>query len=99
VKVVLAKSAIADLESIADWIAADSPERAVSFILLLRSRCLQLADMPLAYPLVPRYESNSIRRRPVGDYLIFYRLQDNRVEIVHVLHGARDYEVLLFPPA
>ena len=98
-KVVLAKSAIADLESIADWIAADSPESAVSFILLLRSRCLQLADMSLAYPQVPRYESKGIRRRPVGDYLIFNRLQDKRVEIVHVLHGARDHEALLFPPA
>jgi plasmid stabilization system protein ParE len=43
--------------------------------------------MPLAYPLVPRYESRGIRRRPVGDYLIFYRLQDNRVEIVHILHS------------
>jgi plasmid stabilization system protein ParE len=28
VKVVPAKSAIADLESIADWIATDTPERA-----------------------------------------------------------------------
>jgi plasmid stabilization system protein ParE len=98
VQVVVAKSAINDLESIADWIAADSPERAISFVLLLRGRCLQLGDMPLAYPLVPRYESRGIRRRPVGDYLIFYRLQDNRVEIVHILHSARDYEALLFPP-
>jgi toxin ParE1/3/4 len=55
--------------------------------------------MPLAYPLVPRYESGGIRRRPVGDYLISYRLQDSRIEIVHILHGARDYEALLFPPA
>ena len=98
-KVVLAKSAITDLESIADWIAADSPERAVSFIELLRRRCLQLADAPRAYPLVPRYESKGIRRRPVGDYLIFYRLTGSVVEIVHVLHGARDVEALLFPEA
>ena len=98
-KVVLAKAAIADLESIADWIAADSPERALDFIQLLRSRCLQLADMPRAYPLIPRYESQGIRRRPVGDYLIFYRLTDNVVEVVHVLHGARDYEALLLPTA
>jgi plasmid stabilization system protein ParE len=99
VKVVLVASAIADLESIADWIAADSPQRAASFIQLLRQRCLQLADTPRAYPLVPRYESEGIRRRPVGDYLIFYRLTGSVVEIVHVLHGARDIEALLFPQA
>jgi plasmid stabilization system protein ParE len=46
VQVVVAKSAITDLESIADWIATDSPERAISFILLLRGRCLQLGACP-----------------------------------------------------
>jgi plasmid stabilization system protein ParE len=44
-------------------------------------------------------ESHGVRRRPVGDYLIFYRVAADRVEVVHVLHGARDYEALLFPPA
>ena len=98
-KVFLTQSAIADLESIGDWIAADSAERARAFVLLLRIRCQQLADMPRAFPLVPRYESHGVRRRPVGDYLIFYRVAADRVEVVHVLHGARDYEALLFPPA
>jgi toxin ParE1/3/4 len=38
-----------------------------------------------------------IRRRPFGNYLIFYRVGANAIEVVHVLHGARDYERLLFP--
>jgi plasmid stabilization system protein ParE len=29
--------------------------------------------------------------------LIFYRIEADRVVIVHVLHGARDHESLLFP--
>ncbi len=98
-RVFLTQSAISDLESIGDWIAADRHERAQAFVLLLRTRCQQLADMPRAFPLVPRYESRGVRRRPVGDYLIFYRVAADRVEVVHVLHGARDYEALLFPPA
>ena len=99
-KVFLTQSAIADLESIGEWIAADSTERARAFVLLLRTRCQQLAEMPRAFPLVPRYESSrGVRRRPVGDYLIFYRVAADRVDVVHVLHGARDYEALLFPPA
>jgi toxin ParE1/3/4 len=28
-------------------------------------------------------------------YLIFYRIQDDRVEILRVLHGARDLEDIL----
>lgn len=48
-------------------------------------------------PLVPRYEHHGIRRRPQASYLIFYRIEDDRVVIIRILHGARDYEALLFP--
>jgi toxin ParE1/3/4 len=50
-----------------------------------------------AIPLVPRYEHLGIRRRPFGNYLIFYRIGADAIEVVHILHGARDYEPLLFP--
>jgi toxin ParE1/3/4 len=29
--------------------------------------------------------------------LIFYRVLNDTVEVLHVLHGARDYEAILFP--
>jgi hypothetical protein len=32
-----------------------------------------------------------------GHYLIFYRITTDAVEIIHVLHGARDFESVLFP--
>jgi toxin ParE1/3/4 len=32
-----------------------------------------------------------------GNYLIFYRIDPDHVVVVHVLHGARDYEAILFP--
>jgi len=44
-----------------------------------------------------RYEHHGIRRRPLGSYLIFYRVGIETVELVHILHGARGYEPLLFP--
>jgi len=31
-----------------------------------------------------------LRAWPVGNYLIFYRVQNNTVDIVRVIHGARD---------
>lgn len=62
----------------------------------LRERCYELADLPRAYPLVPRYEHRGIRRRLFGDYLILYRVADRKIEIVRILHGARDYEAILF---
>jgi toxin ParE1/3/4 len=97
VKVVLTRSAETDLEAIGDWIAKDSPRRALTFIRELRTRCIALGEHPQAFPLVPRYEGYGIRRRVYGNYLIFYRIVDTQVTVLHVLHGARDYEPLLFP--
>ncbi|WP_051087037.1 type II toxin-antitoxin system RelE/ParE family toxin [Ancylobacter sp. FA202] len=47
--------------------------------------------------LVPDHEDDGIRRRPHRDYLIFYRIEPAAVEILHILHGAQDFEDVLFP--
>jgi plasmid stabilization system protein ParE len=49
------------------------------------------------FPLVPRYEKRGVRRRVHGSYLIFYRVSDAEVVVVHVLHGAMDFSAILFP--
>ena len=95
--VVISAAAEADLEHIADWIANQSPHRALTFVRELRERCSALADFPRMFPLVPRYEHRGLRRRPYGDYLIFYHVGENAVEIARIIHGARDYEAILFP--
>lgn len=95
--VVLTETAETDLERIGDVIAESSPGRAASFLLELRECCAGLSYMPERFQLVPGYERLGVRRRVHGDYLIFYRIQPSAVEILHVLHGAIDYERLLFP--
>lgn len=95
--VVISAAAEADLEAIADWIAQHSPLRALSFVQELRQECRSLADAPERYALIPRYAHIGIRRRPYGHCLIFYRLAEDRIEVLHILHGARDYEPILFP--
>jgi len=47
--------------------------------------------------LVPRYEHFGIRRRPYDPYAIFYRIGVGTIDIVHILHGAQNYEPMLFP--
>jgi plasmid stabilization system protein ParE len=95
--VVLTAEAESDLQTIAKYIANDSVTAALSLVHDLREKCLALADAPRGYPLVPRYEHHGIRRRPFGSYLIFYRVGPEAIEVMHILHGARDYEPLLFP--
>ncbi len=83
--VLITADAEADLEAIGDWIAKDTPTRALTFVSELREKCETLSDLPTAYALVPRYERIGIRHRVHRNYLIFYRIVE------------RDYESLLFP--
>lgn len=85
-----------DLEAIGDYMARD-PDRAVSYIRELRTKCLALADFPQGFPLVPRYEQQGVRRRLHGNHLIFYRVEPERVVVLHVVHGAQGYGDILFP--
>jgi toxin ParE1/3/4 len=96
-KVDITSTAEADLEAIADYIARDNPVRALSFVLELYERCLDIAEMPEGWPIVPRYKHHAVRRRVHGRYLIFYRVSNDRIIILHVLNGAMDVEALLFP--
>lgn len=86
-----------DLERIGDYIALDNPGRAISFIMELRDRCMSLAVMHQAFPLVPRYEHQGIRRRVHKNYLIFYRVESGQIVVIHILHGAMDYSSILEP--
>lgn len=94
-KVTFTDAAEADLEAIADWIAEDDQKRAASFVMELRERCLSLADKPNRFPVARRAGGQVFRKLVHRDYLIFYRVLADRVEIDHVLHGARDWVGLL----
>jgi toxin ParE1/3/4 len=78
-----------DLESIGDYIAEDSPAKAVSFIAELRAQCARIAKSPLAYRARPEL-AEGIRSCAHGNYVIFYFATKTRLTIVRVLHGSMD---------
>jgi toxin ParE1/3/4 len=94
-KVEFSDAAEHDLESIADYIARDNPGRARTFVQELEDKCLGLADMSLRFPLVPGFEAVGIRKRTYGNYLIFYRVDETSIYIIHILNGAMDYDGML----
>lgn len=98
-KVVVTDAAYADIARIGRVISIDSPSRAAMFVEELFERCRGLGAMPRAFPLLPNWEDRGVRRRVHGSYLIFYRISVDSVEVLHVLHGAMDYERALFPEA
>lgn len=93
----LTAEAEGDLERIGDWIARHNPVAAESYLDELLRACVGLSEFPDRFPLVARYESHGIRHRVHGNHLIFYRVETDKVVVVHVLHGAMDYSELLFP--
>jgi toxin ParE1/3/4 len=95
--VVITADAETDLERIGDAIAQHNPARALTFVQELRLKCDTLALAPRRFALVPRYEHTGIRRVVHGNYLIFYRVRDEVVEVTHILHGAMNFGAILFP--
>jgi toxin ParE1/3/4 len=91
VKVFITPAADKDIGNIGNWIAGENPKRAISFMLELQKACEAIGDVPKGSVVVQRYVGLEIRRKPYRDYLIFYRIKNSTVEILHVIHGARDY--------
>ncbi len=96
-KVSLAPEARADLKSISSWIDNDNPTRADSFVDELERACATLERRPYRFPAVPA-AGRDLRKRAYRDYLIFYRVLENQVEVVRIVHGKRDWVPLLKGP-
>jgi toxin ParE1/3/4 len=92
-KVRLTPEAEADLEGIGDKIAERNPARAVAYVRELRERCVRVGDFPHAWP--PRQQwGEDVRITVHGNYVIVRRMRDEMVQILRVVHGARDLDAL-----
>lgn len=78
-----------DIEAIGDYIGADNPKRAISFVQELREQCGRIARNPLGYPSRPELAAG-LRSCAYGHYVIFFQFVPDELVIVRVLHGARD---------
>ncbi len=92
-RVVLTPAAAADLEQIGDYIAEDNPLRAVSFVDEIADRITKLATLPQGGQLRPEW-GERIRSTSFASYLIVWRSTGNALEILRVVHGARDLQAL-----
>lgn len=82
-----------DLAEIKRHIARDKPLAAARFIRSVRDRIRQTIGAFPEFGQACEQLAPGLRRFPIGTYVVFYRVTE-RVEIVRVLHGARDIEAL-----
>ena len=78
-----------DLDDIWLHIALDNISAADALIDTIAERSLVLATQPNAGRARPELLAG-LRSHPINSYVIFYRPKGDGIEIVRVLHGARD---------
>jgi toxin ParE1/3/4 len=88
-----------DLAELSDYIARDSPKSAHRFLIAAQDAFEKAARMPelagMWEDAPPRMKN--LRIWPIAgfeNYLIFYRPTSDGIEVVRVLHGARDLPAL-----
>jgi len=88
-KIIFSPQALADLESVVRFIAADNPNAAIRMGNALIDRVSILEKFPLIgspYPKRP-----GVRKLVSRPYIVYYRprLAENCLDILHYWHGAR----------
>ena len=88
-KVTYSNKAKKDFLSIWAYIAEDSPNAADRLLDTIKEKCDLLGDNPDLGQARPGI-SAEMRYFPIKNYLILYRKTPHGVDVVRVLHGARD---------
>jgi plasmid stabilization system protein ParE len=86
-----------DLEDSFAYIDADDPGAAVAFLNEIDEAILHLEEFPDmgTNPKLRRLANKGYKMLIVRDYLVFYVLIDNNVEIRRIINGKRNYTRLL----
>ena len=85
-----------DLTEILSYIAADNIESAALMYYRFHALFETLADAPKAGRRREEF-AFGLRSFAEGNYTVFYRIVSETVEIVRVLHGARDIDSVFEP--
>ena len=78
------------LDAIYSYIAQDSPSYALRMVDRLTRRSEQIATVPLSGRRVAEYDMEQIREVIEGPYRIIYHIKPDEIDVIAVIHGARD---------
>ena len=95
-KVEITKEALQDMEDIYNYIAIDllAPDNAMGQYNRIANAILKLDMMPERYRVMDSEPEHmlGLRRMPVDEYSIFYKIQKDKVIVTNILYSASDIE-------
>ena len=83
-----------DLEAISDYFLASSVEAGDRFVKAFEQKCQHLARFPYIGKSYARLKPN-LRGLLLMDYIIFYQVIEDSVEILRVVNGYRDLKDII----
>lgn len=92
-QVVWAEPALQDLEAIADFIALDDPVAAKCLVRKVFEKVEQLTDFPESGNRPKELKGTPYRRLLVKPLLLYYRIDQSTVYVVHVVRGERRFDI------
>jgi len=81
--------AVEDLEAIAEFIGRDSVFYANAVVSKVLAVSRSFLEAPLIGRIVPELDDDQIRERFVYSYRLIYRVGDNEILVVAIIHGKR----------
>ena len=86
-----------DITNIIDYINKDNPNAALKLIDKIDSRIKELRNFPEIgkIPSDQRLKKLGYRILIIDNYLVFYVIKNQEIEIRRILHGKRKYELFL----
>ena len=87
--IIWSPEARADLRQIEAYIAVSSPLNAQRVIERIREAATKLVDFPYAARIVPELQDAERRETFVHEYRLMYRIEDDCIRILRVVHGRR----------
>ncbi len=88
-KVIWSDDAMSDMAEIRDFISRDSPASAQRVVAGIESAAERLVDFPYAARMIPEFQDPERRETFVHEYRLMYRVEDERIRILRVVHGRR----------
>lgn len=82
-------NAVGHLANIYEYISLNSPTYAKRMVDRITRRSSQIAENPLSGRMVPEYQAKDIRELIESPYRIIYRVKQDQIDVLAVIHGAR----------